>query len=109
IVLIVTAALIIGLFWDKFKPAVLFFIAALIFVITGIVSVTDFLNCFSNESILSIFLLIFITAGLKDNFNLIGWLDRIFGKTSNPRGFLLRMTSGVAVVSSLINNTPLVA
>lgn len=109
IVLIVTIGLIVGLFWDKFKPAVLFFIAALIFVITGIVSVTDFLNCFSNESILSIFLLIFITAGLKENFNLIGWLDRIFGKTSNPRAFLLRMTSGVAVVSSLINNTPLVA
>lgn len=109
IVFAVTILLVVGLFVERLKPAVLFFGAALIFVIAGIVSVKDFLLCFSNESILSIFLLIFITAGLKDNFNLIGWLDRLFGNTDRPRTFMLRMTSGVAVISGLVNNTPLVA
>lgn len=105
----VTLLLIIGLFFEKIKPAVIFFGAALIFVITGIVSIPDFLQCFTNESILSIFLLIFITAGIKDHFNLIEWIDRLFRKTAHPRSFMLRMTGGVAAISAFMNNTPLVA
>lgn len=105
----ITVLLIAGLFVEKIKPAVIFFVAALLFVLTGIVSVNDFLLCFSNQSILSIFLLIFITAGIKDHFNLLGWIDNLFRKANTPRGFLIRMTSGVAAISAFMNNTPLVA
>ena len=94
---------------DRIKPAILFFMAALIFVVSGIVPMHAFLLCFTNESVLSIFLLIFITAGLKANFNVIEWLDRLFRKATTPRAFTLRMSSGVALISGFINNTPLVA
>ena len=65
IVIGVTVLLIIFLFWEKVKPSYVFFAAVFIFLFTGIVDTKGFLNSFANESILSIFLLIFITAGLR--------------------------------------------
>lgn len=109
IVLVIAAAVVAGLFIEKLKPAVIFFGAALLFVLSGIVSMNDFLLCFTNPSILSIFLLIFITNSLKENFNLLEWIDIFFKKARTLRGFTWRMTSGVALVSAVINNTPLVA
>lgn len=109
VVLITAILLVISLFWEKLKPSALFFSSALIFVIAGVVSVQDFLQCFTNESILSVFLLIFITAGIKEHFNLLGWIDRLFQKASHPRNFMIRMNGAVAAISAFMNNTPLVA
>ncbi len=105
----VTLVLIGLLFIDKFKPAILFFAAVLLFLLSGIISITDLLNALANESILSIFLLIFITAGIQQHFNLLGWLDKFFGKAKTGKGFMLRMTTGVTAFSSFLNNTPIVA
>ena len=109
IVIGVTLLLVILLVLEKTRPSYLFFVAVLIFLLTGIIKTNDFLNAMSNEAILSIFLLIFITAGLREHFNLAKVLDKIFGKTNNPRSFIVRMTSGVATMSSILNNTPIVA
>jgi di/tricarboxylate transporter len=109
IVLGVTLGVLILLFFEKFRPAVIFFVAVLVFLLTGIVETKDFSSAIANESVLSIFLLIFITTGIHDHFNIIGWLDKLFGKTSNPRSFMLRMTAGVTAISAFMNNTPLVA
>lgn len=109
IVLFVTLALIVFLLIEKVKPAYTFFSAVLIFLLMGIIQVGDLLEALANESVISIFLLIFITAGIKDHFNLIGWMDRLFGSARSGRGFMLRMTSGVAAFSAFLNNTPIVA
>jgi len=109
IVLGVTLAVLILLFFEKFRPAAVFFVAVLVFLLTGIIETKDFSSAIANESILSIFLLIFITTGIHDHFNIIGWLDKLFGKTSNGRSFMLRMTAGVSAISAFMNNTPLVA
>ncbi len=101
--------MVILLFYEKIKPSFIFFSAVLIFLLTGILTTKDLLNSLANESILNIFLLIFITAGLKEHFNIVGGLDKLFGKSTNPRIFLLRMTSAVAGLSAFLNNTPLVA
>src|SRR5699024_5529471 len=69
----------------------------------------DFLDALSNESILSIFLLIFLTYGIRNNFNIMGWMDKVFGGAKKGRGFVLRMSSIVAGSSSFLNNTPIVA
>lgn len=105
----VTLALIVLLFSDKVRPAFLFFTAVLIFLITGIINTGDFLKALANESILSIFLLIFITTGIKTHFNLVGWLDRLFAKAKDGKNFMLRMTTAVAGTSAVLNNTPIVA
>ena len=109
IVLGVTLVVLILLFFEKFRPAVIFFVAVLVFLLAGIVETKDFSSAIANESVLSIFLLIFITTGIHDHFNIIGWLDKLFGKTSNPRSFMVRMTAGVTAISAFMNNTPLVA
>lgn len=109
IVIVITITLVTLLFFEKVKPSFLFFAAVLIFLLTGIVDTKGFLASLANESILSIFLLIFITAGLRTHFNIIGWLDRLFGKTTNPRSFMFRMTTGVTAMSAFLNNTPIVA
>jgi di/tricarboxylate transporter len=109
IVLFVTLAVVTLLFFEKIRPALVFFGAVLLFLLSGIIGTGDFLKALANESIISIFLLIFITAGLKEHFNIIGALDKLLGKTSSPRTFLLRMTSGVAALSAFLNNTPIVA
>lgn len=109
IVLGVTILLVMLLILEKVRPSFLFFAAVLIFLLTGIVRTDDFLTAIANEAILCIFLLIFITAGLREHFNLAKVLDKVFGRTTNPRSFIVRMTSGVAVMSSVLNNTPIVA
>ncbi|QEC52165.1 SLC13 family permease [Anseongella ginsenosidimutans] len=109
LVLTVTFLVVLALFWERIKPSVIFFGAVICFLLAGVVPTEALLESFSNESILSIFLLIFITAAVNDHFNLLGGLDRLFGNARSPRAFTLRMTSGVALISSVMNNTPIVA
>lgn len=67
------------------------------------------LSSLSNKSLLTIFLLIFITSALRKHFNLLGLMDKLFRSISSPRRFLIAMTSSVAALSSVVNNTPIVA
>src|SRR5699024_1317356 len=90
-------------------PAYIFSGAVLVFILTNIISAQDFLDALSNESILSIFLLIFLTFGIRTNFNILRWMDRVFGEAKKGRGFVFRMSSVVALSSSFLNNTPIVA
>src|SRR3546814_4385792 len=98
-VLAVTGLVVVALFWERIKPSVIFFGAVICFLLAGIVPAEALLESFSNESILSIFLLIFITAGVNGHFNLLGGLDNLFGKARNGRTFTLGMTIGVALRS----------
>ncbi len=109
IVIAITLALIIFLLMEKIRPAFLFFSAVLIFLLTGIIQTGDLLDAFANESILSIFLLVFLIYGIKEHFNLIARMDRLFGGAKTPRSFMLRMTTGVTFISGILNNTPVVA
>lgn len=109
IVITVTIALMGLLLVEKFKPAYIFFGAVLVFLLSGIIDTNDFLLSLANESILSIFLLIFITFGIRTNFNILRWMDKIFGKAKTGRGFIARMTPTVSIFSSFLNNTPIVA
>ena len=108
IVLGTIALLFIVLFTERFKPAVSFLFAALILVITGILSPKDVLAGLANESIVSIVLLIIITAALRSNYDIYSVLDRFFSKTKTYRSFLLLMMGKVALLSSIVNNTPVV-
>lgn len=109
IVSCVTIALMVLLLIEKIKPSFIFFGSVLIFLLTGIIDTDDFLKAVSNESILSIFLLIFITYGVRTNYNILGFMDRLFGNTKTGRGFIFRMSSTVSIFSSFLNNTPIVA
>ncbi|GAB3535504.1 SLC13 family permease [Pontibacter brevis] len=98
-----------GLLLDTMRPALVFISGIIVLMLAKVVQPADFLQSLSNESIITIFLLIFITAGIKNHFNLIGFLNRLFRSAKSPRAFMVRMTAGVSVLSSVINNTPVVA
>lgn len=109
IVIVVTVALMVLLLIEKIKPAFIFFGSVLIFLLTKTISTHDFLEALSNESVLSIFLLIFITYGVRTNYNILAWMDKLFGGAKTGRGFIIRMSSVVSAFSSFLNNTPIVA
>lgn len=109
IVLAVISAVIYSLLKDLLKPALTFFLGVSVLMVFGIVSPGEFLSGVSNQSIATIVLLILITAALNKNFNMEGLFDKAFEGVKRPKSFLLRMTGYVAVLSSILNNTPVVA
>ncbi len=109
VVSLTLAGLIFALFRRGNRTALTFFIAVLILIVTGVLTTDQFLKGFGNRQIAIIFVLIFITGALRDHFNLLGFLDRPFRGARTQRGMLLRMTGIVALGSSFLNNTPVVA
>ncbi len=108
-VIIVVFIIFLLIYKEYLKASVSFLMAVLLFSITGILTPTEILSGFSNQSIASILMLILITTGLRKNFQLENLFDVIFKSAKTYRGFLIRMMSQVAILSSVINNTPVVA
>ncbi len=107
---IITLLVLFFLIYKEFvRPSIGFLIAVLLFTITGILTTREVLSSFSNESIASVILLILISTGLRKNFRIELLLDRIFASARTYRSFLFRMMAQVAIISSFVNNTPVVA
>ena len=79
------------------------------FVLAGVVSIGDAFSGFSNHGMLSVAALFVVAAGVRETGGLDALLRRILGRPTSLVGALLRMMLPVSVVSSLINNTPIVA
>jgi len=107
--LLVLLAMIILLAWDRYKSSLVFLLAVAAFLLAGIIEVPAFTEGLSNRSVLTIFLLIVLTGGINDYFNLSALFDFIFRNTRTAQGFIMRMGVGVAGVSAFMNNTPVVA
>jgi di/tricarboxylate transporter len=105
ILLLVIAALVI----DRARPAHVFTVGVVLLVFGGVVSSELFIESMTNHAILSIFLLIILTAGINEHFPLERYLDRLFGQRERPTWFLLKMGGFVTALSSVMNNTPVVA
>ncbi len=101
--------LIIALVLDRFKMSMLFLFAAVLLLLARIISVDQFIDGFGNTSILTIFLLITITASTNEYINIFKVIDTLFRNIKSSRIFILRMGSLVALFSSFINNTTVVA
>ncbi len=108
-VLFVIIAMIVVLVTDKVKASWVFLLASAVLILGGSIGVLDFIEGISNPAILTIFTLIIITAGINDHFNLAAFFERLFGRAGNQRSFILRMGASVSAVSSIMNNTPVVA
>jgi di/tricarboxylate transporter len=115
-VLLLVFLLFLILYRELIRPSLGFLLVVLVFVVTGILTPKEVLSGFSNESIASVILLILLTGGLRKNFNIEYFIDRLFrvGRRNShlPMGyhsFMLRMMTQVAALSSIVNNTPIVA
>ena len=108
-VILVVFLIFLLIYKEYLKASVSFLLAVLLFSITGILTPKEVLSGFANESIVSILMLILITTGIRKNFQIEYLFDAVFKKANSYRGFLIRMMSQVAFLSSMINNTPVVA
>ncbi|MGB1004489.1 MAG: SLC13 family permease [Salibacteraceae bacterium] len=91
------------------RPVYAFSLSAFCLIVFNIITIDEFIQSFANTSLLTIFLLIFIAKVIRDNFNVIGWMDYLFKRTTNPRLFLFKKSLSVSLLSSVMNNTPIVA
>lgn len=110
---IITVAIIIGMFitlvigW--FEADLVVFAALVILILLGIITPEEALSGFSNEGILTIAAL-FVVISVVQNSKWIRKLPTlIFGHVNTPRKATLRMMFVIATMSSILNNTPVVA
>ena len=101
--------IVLSLLREWLKPELTFLVSVLILMVSGVVPIEGFLSSLGNRQIGTIILLIIITSALQKNFNLEVFFDRVFKKATTGRGFLWRMCTTVALLSSFLNNTPVVA
>jgi di/tricarboxylate transporter len=109
IVLGLVVVVVLSLLLKSAKPALSFMGGAVVLVLIGIVTPEKMLSGFANKQIAIIFILIFITSALRKRFGLMELIDRFFQGVKRPRMFILRMSVVVASLSSVLNNTPIVA
>jgi di/tricarboxylate transporter len=109
IVLGLVVVVVFSLLLKSAKPALSFMGGAVVLVLIGIVTPEKMLSGFANKQIAIIFILIFITSALRKRFGLMELIDRFFQGVKRPRMFILRMSVVVASLSSVLNNTPIVA
>jgi len=101
--------LLTALYFELFRPTVVFFICCLIFVFTGILSPAEVLSGFANEQLAVIVLLLIISDIFRRSSVIDLLFDRLFGQKKKQSSFSIRMMGLVATFSAFFNNTPLVA
>lgn len=85
------------------------FLAAVFgFILFRILQVEDLLQGLANKQIILIFLLIILTSGIQRNLGR-EFFFKLFKKELSPFQFRLRMMVMVSSLSSVLNNTPVVA
>jgi len=100
--------LVVVLYKNLLRPSLAFIIISLLFIGFQIITIEDFLKGLSNKQIILIFLLIILTSGIQKNLGK-GFFYSLFKKSLSPFQFRLRMMVAVSGLSSMLNNTPVVA
>jgi di/tricarboxylate transporter len=107
-VLLIVVFLVLSLYREWFNPALTFFIAVVGLLLARIVTPGEILQGLSNQQIIIIFLLVLVTAGIRLIFGSDAFA-KLFNPRLSPKAFLLRMMLTVSSLSSMLNNTPIVA
>ena len=105
VIIIVFAAI----YLFKIRPVVSMFCGVITMVIAGVISPAESVAGLSNPSILSVIILVLITSGLRSNYNLEAFIDKFYSRANSYRKFLFLMMSKVSLMSTVLNNTPVVA
>ena len=107
-VIVVVIFLVLSLYREWFNPALTFFIAVVALLLAQVITPAELLQGLSNQQIIIIFLLVLVTAGIRSIFG-SEVFSRLFNPQLSPKTFLLRMMLTVSSLSSVLNNTPIVA
>jgi len=107
--LVIIFFILVSLYKNFFGPGFTFVIGIGALGITGILTPSEMLNGFANEQIAVIILLLLIGDIIRKSTLIDNLFNKFFKKTYTYKGFLLKLLFPVAGLSSLINNTPIVA
>ena len=108
VVLGVMVFLIVTLYTEWLRPAISFFIAAVLLLVFKVVTPEEALQGFANEQ-LGVIVLLLILSKILEKTHFISQLFKGIFTTKSANGFMFRMMSLVGVSSAFLNNTPLVA
>ena len=100
---------VIALYRELFHPVIIFLFSVSILLFLRILSPKDVLFGFSNEQIVDVVLLILISKVLQSTGVLSFFISKILKKELDYKEFLSRMMIFVSGISTVINNTPVVA
>lgn len=106
--IIIIVSLVLVLYKNWIRPALAFLVSVFLFIFSGILRIEDFLLGLANKQIIVIFLLIVLTAGIQKNLGK-EFFYKLFKKDLNSNQFRIRMMLLVSGLSSILNNTPVVA
>lgn len=109
IVSLVIIFLLISLYKRFFGPGFTFVIGISILGIVGILKPSEILRGFANEQIAVIILLLLIGEIIRKSTLIDSMFNRFFKSTHTYKGFITKLLFPLAALSSIINNTPLVA
>lgn len=107
-VILVVLFLVFSLYREWFNPALTFFIATVALLLGKVITPGEILQGLSNQQIIIIFLLMLVTAGIRSIFGAEA-LAKLFNPQLSEKAFLFRMMVTVSTLSSMLNNTPIVA
>lgn len=109
IVLLVIAGVIVGLSLGRTSPDVILLAGLAVLLISGELDASGALSGFSNEGLATIGVLFVVAEGLRQTGG-VGHLGQILlGRPDTVRRAQARIVAPVAVMSSIMNNTPVVA
>ncbi len=109
IVSLVILFLLLSLYKNYFGAGLTFVIGVTVLGVSGILTPREILHGFANEQIAVIILLLLIGEVIRKSTLIDNLFDRFFSRTHTYKGFIAKLIFPVAALSSMINNTPLVA
>lgn len=105
----VALAVMAGMLYGRIPADMLMVAAMAILLLAGVLNLKTALLGFSNENVLTIALLYVLSAGLTDSGALAWFADRLLGGGQRLGPVQWRLALSVSGLSSLMNNTPIVA
>ena len=108
LLLLLYAGVILALFFKRVKPVHAFGIGGLLLVFSGQLSAAELLSTLTTPSLLILFVLMILAGALQARLGLAQRLDR-WTQDARPQSFFLRVLPITALLSSVLNNTAVVA
>lgn len=107
--LAVLAGVVVTMAMEVAAPDVILLGALFTLAATGVLTPEETFAGFSNQSVATIGALLVLAAALRNTGAMEATLGRIFGRTRDEVGGLIRLLLPVAAVSAFLNNTTIVA
>jgi di/tricarboxylate transporter len=90
------------------KPEIIIPSTLMVFIMTGIVSVKEAVNGFSNEGMLTIGLLFIIAGTIQKSGIVDKFFQSLLKRPASTQKALIRLLPPISLLSAFINNTPIV-